>query len=40
MVPTHCDGLVFVWPHDLLAVVHHVQGLVGHTLSMDGVLLW
>ena len=37
---THSDEFIVVRAHDLFAVVHHVQCLVCHTVSMSGVPLW
>ena len=38
--PAYHYILIIIRSLDLLAVVHHVQGLVSHTLSMNGVSLW
>lgn len=37
---TYCNGLIIVRSQHLLAIEHHIQCLVGHTLCVDSVPLW
>jgi len=37
---TYRNGFIIVWSQHLLAIEHHIQCLVGHTLCVDSVPLW